>query len=73
MKKIDISQWMDTQKEEGVYGVYFSYKRPRISRSEKRNIISFLISKKDDIYVLVINWKPNCKQAIGLLDGSNSL
>ncbi len=67
MKKIDISQWMDTQKEEGVYGVYFSYKRPRISRSEKRNIISFLISKKNDIYVLVINWKPNCKQAIDLL------
>ncbi len=67
MKKIDISQWMDTQKEEGVYGVYFAFRRPRISRSEKRNIISFLISKKDDIYVLVINWKPNCKQAIDLL------
>lgn len=73
MRKTDISRWMDTQKEEGVYGVYFSYKRPRISRSEKKNIISFLISRENDIYIIVINWKPNCKQAIDLLQSGHNL
>ncbi len=63
----DISQWIDSMKETGgVYCVYFS-KRPRISREERKNIISFLINKENDLYVIVINWKADCKQAIDLL------
>ena len=63
----DISQWMDRFKETGVYGVYFSLKRPRISREERKNIISFLINKENDLYFIIINWKADCKQAIDLL------
>ncbi len=65
----DISQWIDSMKETGgVYCVYISEKRPRISREERKNIISFLINKvRNDLYVIVINWKADCKQAIDLL------
>jgi len=71
---IDISQWIDSMKETGVYGVYFSLKRPRISREERKNIISFLINKvRNDLYVIVINWKADCKQAIDLLQSGHNL
>ena len=65
---VDPSQWIDSMKETGgVYCVYYSTKRPRISREERKNIISFLINKENDFYVIVINWEPYCKQAIDLL------
>jgi len=64
----DISQWIDSQKDTGVVGVYISFQKPRISREERRCIISFLINKVcDDLYVIAINWKAGCKQAIDLL------
>ena len=65
----DLIQWIDSMKDTGgVCGYYFSFKRPRISREERKNIISFLINKvRNDFYVVVINWEPNCKQAIDLL------
>ena len=69
----DISQWMDRFKETGVYGVYFSLKRPRISREERKNIISFLVNKENDLYVIIINWKADCKQAIDLLQSGHNL
>ena len=70
----DISQWMDRFKETGgVYGVYFSLKRPRISREERKNIISFLINKENDLYVIIINWKADCKQAIDLIQSGHNL
>ena len=65
----DISSWIDSAWETGgVVGVYVSFKRPRISREERKNIISFLINKlRNDFYVVVINWKADSKQAAQLL------
>jgi len=64
-----IEEWIDSAWETGgVVGVYVSFKRPRISREERKNIISFLINKvRNDFYVVVINWKADSKQAAQLL------